>query len=76
MIDEYVEPEIIEGELGVLPEEIPVMIFFEEPQHLRLMIRTRSGVVTRYLTKEHATQMMRWIGSKGTDIKSDILVMV
>ena len=69
------EPEILEGELPA-PEEVPVMIFFEEAEHLRLMIRTKSGVITRYLAKEHATQMMKWIGVKGTEIKSDLIVMV
>jgi hypothetical protein len=75
MTDEYVESEVIESEVPE-PEEVPVMIFFEEAEHLRLMIRTKSGVITRYLTKEHATQMMKWIGVKGTDIKSDVIVML
>ena len=57
-------------------EEVPVMVFYEEPEHLRLLVRTNQGVVTRYLSREDATQMMRWIGSKNTTVKSDILVTV
>ena len=65
-----------EEEISQVVEEIPVMMFYEEPEHLRMMIRTNSGIVTRYLSKDDAMTMMKWIGAKGSSVKTDIVLPV
>ena len=65
-----------EEEISQAVEEVPVMLFYEEPEHLRLLIRSNSGIVTRYLTREDAATMLKWIGAKGTTIKSDVILPV
>jgi hypothetical protein len=68
-----VEDEESEKQMASIVEDVPVMLFYEEPEHLRLLIRTKDGIVTRYLSKYNATQMMKWIGTKGTATNSEIL---
>jgi hypothetical protein len=67
-------PEEAEEQLAEsVQHDVAVMLFYEEPEHLRILIRTNTGIITRYLSKANATQMMKWIGAKGTTTNSEIL---
>jgi hypothetical protein len=60
----------------VIDRSKPVMEFYEEPNHLRIVRQTRQGLVTTYLARNLAAGMMEFIKQYETEDKVPGIIKV